>query len=306
MSNKAIFLDRDGVLIEDPGYLSSPDQVKLLEGVGQALIELKTMGYKLIVVSNQSGVARGMVTEKVLGEIHDRLEQLLAEKSAFLDRIYYCPYHPDAAVAKYRKKSDARKPDPGMLLKGAKEMDIDLGRSWMIGNSCRDIEAGRRAGCKTILTDYPTQDTLGGQEPPEPDYRAVNIKEAVNIIKKHNRLSGKTKAVPEPTEKPKQDESVMPQEKPAPQNISTPRVERLLGDILQQLKKAQRADMFGEFSALRLLAGIVQIIVVFCLLMSIWLLMAPSPRQYNSIFIALGFAVVLQVMALTFYVQGRK
>jgi len=108
MSNKAIFLDRDGTLIEDPGYINHPDQVKLLNGVPEALIELKGMGYKLIVASNQSGVARGIVAEKVLGEIHNRLKQLLSENGAFLDRIYYCPYHPDGAVSKYRKDSDLR------------------------------------------------------------------------------------------------------------------------------------------------------------------------------------------------------
>jgi len=150
MSEKAIFLDRDNTLIEDPGYISSPEQVKLLDGVAEALVELKAFGYKLIVVTNQSAVARGIVTEKVLGEIHKRLEQLLSEKNAFLDRIYYCPYHPKGVVAKYRKESDCRKPNPGMLLRAAEEMDIDLGQSWCVGNSISDMEAGLRAGCKTI------------------------------------------------------------------------------------------------------------------------------------------------------------
>ena len=106
MSDKAIFLDRDDTLIEDPGYINHPDQVRLMDGVEKSLIELRAMGYKLIVVSNQSGVARGIVSEKVLGEIHNRLKQLLAEKGAPLDRIYYCPFHPDGVVAKYRKESD--------------------------------------------------------------------------------------------------------------------------------------------------------------------------------------------------------
>ncbi len=318
MSAKAIFLDRDGVLIEDPGYLSHPDQVKLLDGVGQALIELKAMGYKLIVVTNQSGVARGIITEKVLDEIHDRLEQLLADESAFLDRIYYCPYHPDAAVAKYRKESDARKPNPGMLLTASEQMDIDLGRSWIIGNSDCDIEAGQRAGCKTILTGHSAHYKLSKPSQPGPDHRAVNIKEVVNIIKKHNRsanksprqadtaTAGRVQALGRAAEQPQQGESAMPQKDPARDDISTPSAEQLLGDILEQLKKSRRAEMFGEFSAMRLLAGIVQIIVMFCLLISVWFLMGPAPRQYNPVFIALGFAVVLQLMALTFYVQGRK
>ena len=126
MANKAIFLDRDDTLIEDPGYISGPEQVKLLDGVPEALIEFGAMGYKLIVVSNQSGVARGIVTEKALDEIHDRLKRLLAEKGAHLDGIYYCPYHPEGLVRKYRKESEDRKPNPGMLLTAADQMDIDL------------------------------------------------------------------------------------------------------------------------------------------------------------------------------------
>jgi D-glycero-D-manno-heptose 1,7-bisphosphate phosphatase len=148
MPNKAIFFDRDGTLIEDPGYLSHPDQVKLLAGVADALIELRGLGYKLIVVSNQSGVARGILSEKVLGQIHDRLDELLARGGARLDRIYYCPYHPDGAVGRYRKESELRKPAPGMLLTAAKDMDLDLAGSWAIGDSGRDIEAGARAAAR--------------------------------------------------------------------------------------------------------------------------------------------------------------
>ena len=139
MSKKAIFLDRDGTIIEDPGYLNHPDQVVLLDGVAEALVELRGMGYKLIVVSNQSSVARGIVSEQTLKEIRHRLKQLLAEKQAYLDRIYYCPYHPEGAIEKYRKESELRKPKPGMLAAASEEIDIDLTQSWMIGNSGRDI-----------------------------------------------------------------------------------------------------------------------------------------------------------------------
>jgi D,D-heptose 1,7-bisphosphate phosphatase len=182
MSNKAIFLDRDGTLIEDPGYINHPDQVELVDGVAEALIELKTLNYKLIVVSNQSGVARGIVAEEVLGEIHNRLKHLLAEKGAYLDQVYFCPYHPDGVVPKYRKESDWRKPNPGMLLAAAKEMDIDLDQSWLIGNSDRDIEAGSRARCKTILIHPPSSHTKPEFGRSNPDYKAVNLKEVTNII----------------------------------------------------------------------------------------------------------------------------
>ena len=375
MSNKAIFLDRDDTLIEDPGYISSPEQVKLLDGAAEALIELKALGYKLIVVTNQSAVAQGIVTEKVLGEIHKRLEQLLAEKKAFLDRIYYCPYHPDGVVAKYRKESDFRKPNPGMLLRAAEEMDIDLGQSWCVGNSISDMKAGLRAGCKTILIDLHSHQQQLEPGQPRPDYKAVNIKETVNIIKKHHRSSAEvevqthsattertesvrqvTEQIPDTVESFSQaaeqiPEAVEPasetpeqapevaepvshteeqQLQPEPEEPQThPREEEIPGDrtepstnftnsfevekigaglnsVLKQLKSMQRTDMFGEFSTMRLMAGIIQIIVLFCLLISIWFLMSPN-RQDNSVFIALGFAMVLQVMSLTFYIMhGRK
>ncbi len=375
MSDKAIFLDRDDTLIEDPGYINSPEQVKLLDGVAEALIELKALGYKLVVVTNQSAVARGIVTEKVLGAIHKRLEQLLAEKNAFLDRIYYCPYHPDGVVAKYRKESEFRKPNPGMLLKAAEEMDIDLGQSWCVGNSISDMEAGLRAGCKTILIDLPSHQQQLEPGQPRPDYKAVNIKEVVNIIKKHHRSSTEqevqthsastvqtepvqqateqipeavepalqaTEQIPEAVEPasqtaeqtpevaepvshteeqqlqsaPEEQQTKLPEEdiagdrtEPSTNFTNSFEVEKIsagLNHILKQLKNMQRSDMFGEFSIMRLMAGIIQILVLFCLLMAIWFLMSPN-RQDNSIFIALGFAMVLQLMSLTFYIMhGRK
>ena len=107
MTDRAIFLDRDDTLIEDPGYISDPDRVQLIDGVSEALSQLRSIGYKLVVTSNQSGVARGIVTEEVLGNIHERLEQLLAEEGAYLDKIFYCPYHPDGVIKKYRKESSS-------------------------------------------------------------------------------------------------------------------------------------------------------------------------------------------------------
>lgn len=346
MSEKAIFLDRDDTLIEDTGYINSPEQVKLLDGVAEALIEFKALKYKLIVVTNQSAVARGIVTEKVLGAIHNRLKQLLAEKNAFLDGIYYCPYHPDGSVAKYRKESNLRKPNPGMLLKAAEEMDIDLCQSWCVGNSISDIEAGLQAGCKTILIDLPSHQQQLEPGQPSPDYKAVNIRETVNIIKKHHRssaevevqtqsdptfqtetvrqaakqipesaepvsrVSEQTQEVAEPVLRTEKQQLQYAPEEPQThrtgREIPGDRTELSLNSILKQLKSMQRTDMFGEFSTMRLMAGIIQILVLFCLLITIWFLISPN-RQDNPIFIALGFAMVLQLMSLTFYIMhGRK
>ncbi len=316
MPDKAIFLDRDDTLVEDPGYINHPDQLKLLDGIPEALAELKTLGYKLIVVSNQSAVARGIVTEQVLNKINDRLKQLLAEKGAHLDQIYYCPYHPDGVIAKYRKESDWRKPNPGMLLTAADEMDIDLSQSWLIGNSDSDVQAGLRAGCTTILIDHPSHYKHPEFTKLNPDYRAVNMKEAVNIIKKNLRSAGEHR--PQNQSLPKQQPQQAPQTASNPhnpaaaepgtisseRNISTERTEQLLTSILEQLRTIRRSEMFGEFSGIRLLAGIVQVIALVCLLISIWFLMSPN-RQNSSVLIALGFTMVLQLMSLTLYVMQR-
>lgn len=183
MGNKAVFLDRDDTLIDDPGYINHPDQVELLPGAVEALVQLRKMGYKLIVVSNQSGVARGIVSEDVLEHIHQRLRELLGRGNAHLDAIYYCPYHPEGVIEDYRAESDLRKPNPGMLLRAADELKIDLSESWMIGDSYRDVIAGKRAGCKTVLINSPAKPVLRKQTDPMPNKEAVNIKEAANIIR---------------------------------------------------------------------------------------------------------------------------
>lgn len=313
MANKAIFLDRDDTLISDPGYISDPDQVKLLDSVPEALVELKKMGYQLVVVSNQSAVARGIITEQKLHKIHDRLEALLSREGAKLDKIYYCPFHPEGAVKKYCKKSSHRKPEPGMILTAAKDMDIDLENSWVVGDSDRDVQAGHTAGCRTILLEDAIHSRSLVPGTTQPDYRAVNMKEVVNIIKKHNRTNGKmeiqtenvteektTNSIPVPlipTTEPKQiQESVTGIEQ------TTNNTDRLLDEILEQLKKNHRADLFTEFSGTRLFAGILQGVVPFCLLIALWFLMGSS-NNTESILIALGFALVFQLMALTFFIM---
>ncbi|MFA5554507.1 MAG: HAD family hydrolase [Phycisphaerae bacterium] len=316
MANKAVFLDRDDTLIEDPGYISSPEQVKLLDYVSESLIELRRLGYKLIIVSNQSGIARGFLTEKTLGQIHERLEELLLKEGAKLDKIYYCPYHPDGAIPKYRKDSDWRKPKPGMFLAAAKEMDIDLSKSWAVGNSSRDIEAGYNAGCKTILVDDIKHSLKIEPGRRTPDYKAVNMREVVNIIKKHDRNL-------ETVEEDKQLRQEAPVQQP-PEIIEPPKVlkpqkelykkelseknstEVLLREILEQLKKNQRQELFGEFSITRFMAGFVQVVALTCLVISIWLLTSPS-RNFESIIISMAFAVFFQLAALTcFIIRSQK
>lgn len=183
MGHKAVFLDRDNTLIEDPGYINHPNQVHLLPGAAAALAQLRRMGYLLVVVSNQSGVARGIVTEEVLEKIHRQLNRRLTDEGASLDAIYYCPYHPEGVIPKYRMESELRKPAPGMLLQAAADLDIDLDRSWMIGDTYRDIAAGMRAGCKTILIDSPVTRAARTATDPIPDRKVGSIREAANVIR---------------------------------------------------------------------------------------------------------------------------
>jgi D,D-heptose 1,7-bisphosphate phosphatase len=183
MANKAVFLDRDHTIMEDPGYLSDPSAVKLLPGVELALRSLAQAGYKLVVVTNQSGVARGLLTEHALEGIHEELKRQLGQKGASLDGIYYCPYHPEGTVEAYAIDSDLRKPKPGMLLKAAADLDIDLSASWMVGDSARDVEAGQRAGCRTVrLRATAEQHGEQADEDVQADYNARNLVDAARLI----------------------------------------------------------------------------------------------------------------------------
>jgi D-glycero-D-manno-heptose 1,7-bisphosphate phosphatase len=152
MHNKpAVFLDRDGVLIEEAHYLATGDQVRVLAGAAEALADLNVAGVPVVVVTNQSGVARGYFPEQRVGEIHRRIDELLAAGGAWVDRYYYCPHHPDAAVQQYRVECRCRKPQPGMLRQAAAELGLDLTRSYLVGDKVSDLAAGGAAGCRTIL-----------------------------------------------------------------------------------------------------------------------------------------------------------
>ena len=311
MPSNAIFLDRDNTLIHDPGYLNHPSQVELLPHTAQSLIELKKLGYKLIVVSNQSAVARGIVTEEILGHIHERLKTLLAKENAYLDAIYYCPFHPEGAIEKYRKESDCRKPNSGMLLKAAKDLDIDLNNSWMIGDSPRDTIAGKNVGCKTIILENIAKNHPNSSKTQKADYKAVNMKEAVNIIKQYQRANQTQPLHPETKQ---QETKAQPQPEPAPPvEITPPAVDtgdnqqtnQLLNEILEQLKINQRSSMFDEFSVMRMLAGIAQIIALSGFGLAVYFV-TRAARNTDNILLTMSFAIFLQMIALTFYMMNDK
>ena len=147
---RAVFLDRDGTIIEDVDYLTSPEQIRILPGAAEALRTLKEAGFLLVVVTNQSAIARGWLTEEELALIHQELNRRLTSEGAGLDALYYCPHLPEGSVERYARSCDCRKPAAGLLQRAATEWDIAMSDSYMIGDSERDMEAGRKAGCHTI------------------------------------------------------------------------------------------------------------------------------------------------------------
>ena len=150
--NRGAFLDRDGVLIEDVHLLTRPEDIRVLEGVPQALSDLQEAGYLLVVVSNQSIVARGLVTEQEVCTINSEIERLLEQSGGpRLDGSYFCPHHPKATLPTYRIACECRKPRPGLLVQAAGQYDVDLSASFAVGDRITDIIAGAGAGCRTVL-----------------------------------------------------------------------------------------------------------------------------------------------------------
>jgi histidinol-phosphate phosphatase family protein len=176
MSHMAVFLDRDGTINREVHYLSKPEQLELLPGAARAIRRLNQLSLKVVVVTNQSGVARGFLTTEELDRIHRRLKEMLAEHDAYLDGVYYCPEMPDSGSA-------CRKPDIGMMEDSARDLDIDLKRSYVVGDMAIDIEMGQRAGAKTllVLTGYGERARAKGTEA---DFVARDLTEAVRWIEK--------------------------------------------------------------------------------------------------------------------------
>lgn len=185
--NRAIFLDRDGVIIENINLLHKPEQIKLIDGSAKALKMLNEF-FHVIVVTNQPQVARGLCTEEDVNKIHEKLKNDLKRFEAKIDAIYYCPHHPEKhhsdikpECMKYRIDCECRKPKIGMLTKAKEDFDLDLEKCFLIGDSTRDILTGKNAGCKTILvkTGYAGRD---GKFLAKPDFICENLLEAAKLI----------------------------------------------------------------------------------------------------------------------------
>ena len=188
VQRRAIFLDRDGTLVHPYHYPSRPEHLRLYPDIGPELHTLQQMGFSLIVITNQSGIARGYFTVADLERMHDYLSSELARWDVRIDAIYYCPHHPHGIIPELAIHCDCRKPEPGMLLQAARDHDLDLAHSWFVGDILDDVEAGNRAGCTTILVD------IGAEKPPASVLRthtfvAPNTRDALRIIRTVTELN---------------------------------------------------------------------------------------------------------------------
>lgn len=184
--NKAIFLDKDGTLIPDIPYNADPDKITLSDNSIEGLKHLARLGYKLIVVSNQSGIAKGYFSETQFSQVIKRLYELLEAEDILLSGFYYCPHHPDGNKPGYAIDCDCRKPKPGMLQKGASEHELDLTQCWMIGDILNDVEAGNRAGCGTVLINNGNETEWLTRTYRKPDLMCSNINEAAVQVYNHS------------------------------------------------------------------------------------------------------------------------
>jgi D-glycero-D-manno-heptose 1,7-bisphosphate phosphatase len=309
MKRPAIFFDRDNTLIANDGYLGDPEKVVLVEGAADAVARARALGFATVIVSNQSGVARGMFDETAVQNVNRRMDQMLLRENAaaVIDRHEYCPYHPEATVEKYRQDSTLRKPRPGMIMSAADRLALDLPRSWVVGDAPRDVEAGKAAGCHTILLHLP-----GVAESPaakeklasEPDYHAANLKEAMDFIEKNRiapeeRPAGNPQAMASPA--PLRTTTSPAPAAPAPKaDEPTPRLERLAEQILEELRTLNRTDHYSDFSVSKLMAGIVQVLSLASLLLCYLNRNSPS---FQSLMLT---TIFLQTLTISLLIMGRQ
>lgn len=181
MGYRSLFLDRDGTLVHRIHYPSRPEQLRLYDGIGPELYTLQKAGFRLILITNQSGIGLGYFTEVDLERMHKYLASQLAQFDVQLDAVYYCPHHPSAVIPEFAIPCDCRKPQPGMLFQAAADQNIDLQRSWFVGDILDDVEAGNRAGCRTVLVNHGDKQ-LSHQPLRCPDFVTQDTVHALRII----------------------------------------------------------------------------------------------------------------------------
>jgi D-glycero-D-manno-heptose 1,7-bisphosphate phosphatase len=181
----AVFLDRDGTLIQERGYLERLEHLEIFPWTGDALRLLKRAGFATVVITNQAAIARGLIDEAFLGEIHQALDARLASSGGGIDRYYFCPHVPDAKIERYRQRCGCRKPAPGLVEQACREMDLDVTRSFMVGDRWLDVACGHAAGARTVLIRSGHGASEADSPPPEglrADAILNNLMEAVGWI----------------------------------------------------------------------------------------------------------------------------
>lgn len=184
---KAAFIDRDGVINKERNYVHLIEDFVLLPGVVEGLTLLRAAGYRLIVVTNQAGIARGYYDKIALDRLHDFLRLLLAKQGVALDAVYYCPHHPEGSIREFAIQCDCRKPSPGMLLKAKEDFDLDLAASALIGDKLSDIQAGKRAGVgRTVIVESGHPVEQGARQ--EADFVAEDLIAAARYLTTSNDM----------------------------------------------------------------------------------------------------------------------
>ncbi len=303
----AVFLDRDNTLIANDGDLGDPNQVRLMDGVAGALKRLHDAGYRLIVVTNQGGVARGKYTEEDVDAVHQRIAALIdeaAETDGMLDRFYYCPYHPQASVEEYRRDHPWRKPHPGMLLQAARDLHIDLAQSWLIGDQPRDIQAGRAAGCRAILLNHGRSRHEPAEQRAEDATEeateiAGTLESAVEVILNAAPARASTTA-----RRTNLADDVAPAPTPMPASHSPRDVPddtlRQMRQSMQELAEEIRLERMqrGDFSPLMMVAVLFQLLAL--LLALLGMLQLEQPAAFMNWMIGAGLVQLLVITTLLF------
>lgn len=316
MSRPAVFFDRDNTLIVGNDYLGDPAGVVLVRGAAAAIAACHDLGFSVVTVSNQSGVARGMFSEHDVSLVNARMEEMLQSDNAkaTIDRHEYCPHHPQGTTAGYAYDCECRKPKPGMILTATKAMDLDLPASWLVGDAPRDIAAGKAAGCRTILIvdpSLPASPAAAAKSEVTPDFVVASLSDAVDIIRKNPRdVPAVTQHETPVSPAVESAQAVAPAPPPASKRaesdtavakVDLSRLEMLNQQVLMELKKLNdiRHD---DFSISKLVAGITQTLALAALPLA-YVLYRTDAGVFQSWLLT---AIFLQVFTIALLVMGRQ
>jgi D-glycero-D-manno-heptose 1,7-bisphosphate phosphatase len=312
MARPAVFFDRDNTLIVADGYLGEAAKVVLIDGAADAVARAHRLGFAVVTFSNQSGVARGMFAEEAVHAVNARLDELLFEQNpaAIIDRHEFCPFHPEGSIEFYRQESPRRKPAPGMILAAAEALSLDLAKSWVIGDAPRDIEAGKAAGCRTILFQDPAlaaSPAAGATPRVLPDHSVQSLSAAMEIIERDSSGERSTLNAQRPVvslsnhstsnEKTAVGTSSV-QGSTVASSTDLHRLESLAEQILQQLRPASTSvTPEAHFSLSKMIAGIVQVLALAALVLAY-----RTENPQNTLLLA----IMLQLFTIALLIMGRQ